>query len=416
MRSTKTFKEELKAIGDIPGVLYESERDYIDNAAKRSPFFVLQELERQFRLDAYRSIDKIEYRRLPNIPDTQYVFENSLEKVYKSSKRSDEDLAETLFEETGMDIEGALNAYAVDVVGGQFSRLGALTADLGTEAFGCYLPWHAFVRSSSTPWGLYIFLEPLLLWTAQVYVNSQQLPKPKPKLLTLLNLLFNVTFRHELFHYHIERFAIRQEVIQRKPIYRPYVSEVRAKVAGTHDWLEEALAQAVVLESTLLRNRSGFSKEVIKKILILEFNKFPPGYRDFDCPTYSGPEIAHEYLGTQVARVELEPQHLVTELATPLKEYSADSAGVPGYLVWHPAVASRFQLTPPRTQQFKRFASRSGMERVGSGPGDHEVYRHGSRKFHINEKRGVIDLASIKALAKIMKTPVYSLIKQIREA
>ena len=192
MRSIKTFKEELKAIGDIPGVLYESEHDYIDNTGKSSPFFVLRELERQFRLDAYASIGEAEDRALPNIPDTQYVFENSLDKVYNSSKRSDEDLAETLFEETGLDIEGVLNAYAVDVVGGQLSSLGALTADLGTEAFGCYLPWHAFVRSSSTPWGLYIFLEPLLLWTAHIYVHSPQLPKPKPKLLTLFNLLFNV--------------------------------------------------------------------------------------------------------------------------------------------------------------------------------------------------------------------------------
>src|SRR5262249_52450709 len=213
-----------------------------------------------------------------------------------------------------------------------------------------------------------------------------------------------------------ERFAIRQEVIQRKPIYRPYVSIVRTQVACTRDWLEEALAQAVVLESTLLRNRAGFPKKAIKKILILEFEKFPPGYRDFDCPTYSGPAMAHKYLGAQIARGEFTPQHLVTELATPLKEYSADSAGVPGYLVWHPAVASRFQLTPPRTQQFKRFARQSRMEHVGPGPGDHEVYRHGSHKFHINTKRGVIDLASIKALAKIMKTPVYSLIKQIRDA
>jgi hypothetical protein len=126
--------------------------------------------------------------------------------------------------------------------------------------------------------------------------------------------------------------------------------------------------------------------------------------------------MAHKYLGAQVARVELKPPHLVTELATPVKEYSADSAGVPGYLVWHPAVASRFQLPLPRAQQFKRFARQSGMERVGPGPGDHEVYRHGSRKFHINDKRGVVALASIKALAKIMNTPVYSLIKQIREA
>src|SRR5260370_28881123 len=102
MRSTKTFNEELKAIGDIPGVLYESKSDYIGNIAKRSPFFVLWELERQFRLDEVISTGEAKYRGLPNIPDMQYVFENSLEKVYSSSKQSGEDLAETLFEETGL--------------------------------------------------------------------------------------------------------------------------------------------------------------------------------------------------------------------------------------------------------------------------------------------------------------------------
>jgi len=272
------------------------------------------------------------------------------------------------------------------------------------------------VRSPRTPWGLYLFLEPLCFWTAQIYVHSPQLPTPKPRPLTLFNLLFQVTFRHELFHYHVERCAIRQEVMQRRPVYRPYVSDVRTAVAETSDWLEEALAQAVVLESTLVTRRSGFSHKTLKRLLVHEFKTFPAGYRDFDCPSYGGPAQAHKYLGAQIARGVRTPQHLVTALATPLQEYSVDAASVPGYLVWHPAMASRFQLTMPKTHQFKRFARQSGIEHVGPGPGDHEVYQHGRRKFQLNEKQGVVDLASMKALAHIMNTSLACLLTQIRAA
>ena len=97
----------------------------------------------------------------------------------------------------------------------------------------------------------------------KVYVSVSKTKNTTP--IGVFTLLFCAVYRHELFHYHVERFATRLEVLYRHPTYRPYVEDVRHKVAGTSRWLEEALAQAVVLNSSLVSKRSRYTKKRVQR-------------------------------------------------------------------------------------------------------------------------------------------------------
>ena len=72
---------------------------------------------------------------------------------------------------------------------------------LGMEAYGTYLPWHAFARSS-TPWAIYILPVRIAEWTSDLLRASKHLPSPPPSWDRMFFTLFWVTYRHELFHWH----------------------------------------------------------------------------------------------------------------------------------------------------------------------------------------------------------------------
>src|SRR5262245_22787385 len=162
-RSRRTFKSELIAVGGIPGVLWDQPADY-EGHQPGAPLF--EPIHRwDSTADAVRRSNPLDDDRLypkgpsdqetpPDrpIPGTGHVFTESLDQIYRSGQKSDEALAAAVHRATGVDLDELLREAA-----GQgpstARRLADLTADLGMEAFGCYLPWHAFVKSSTTPWG-----------------------------------------------------------------------------------------------------------------------------------------------------------------------------------------------------------------------------------------------------------------------
>jgi hypothetical protein len=147
-----------------------------------------------------------------------------------------------------------------------------------------------------------------------------------PNRLSALLSPFEAMTNHELFHFYVERFVLKQEVIQRIPIYRPYVERLRSQVRRTDRWLEEALAQAVVLESRLVSRKAGYNRKAIKTMLVPEFRKFPEGYRQFECKPWSGPAQAHRFFAAQVVTAEERPSFTSTDLAAPKKLYRGSGA------------------------------------------------------------------------------------------
>jgi hypothetical protein len=128
-----------------------------------------------------------------------------------------------------------------------------------------------------------MFLEKLLEWAVIIHRSGLYLPTPKLDLVTVFRRLWWITYRHELFHFHVELYATRLESALRHPVYRPYVECVRAQVANTPEWWEEALAQAVVLPSKMVKRALGIDKKYIEAYIVPYFQIFPEGYRRFEC-------------------------------------------------------------------------------------------------------------------------------------
>lgn len=260
--SEKTFEVEGNSFRNIPGIFWGSEREYpIDPFSGILEGFEVgdsQVVGEDFSNDA---------EDIPKRRDREIRFfgrgglflldrKDAMNRIGNAAGKSDTDFAEALWESLGIDISEELERSADSGLPSGRS-LQDLTAKFGTDAFGTYCPWHAFGRSSETPWGFYLFFEKLIEWADALHQSGQFLPDPKPSPLKVFQLLWLVTYRHELFHFHVERYATRLESALRRPIYRPYVERVRTPVMNSDKWLEEALAQAVVLVSTYVKRTLG---------------------------------------------------------------------------------------------------------------------------------------------------------------
>lgn len=415
MRSDSTFAEEMESVGGIPGVLYESLGQY-DEENGRPPLAGLDVVHGSSDEDLSADPGSLADQR-STAPDldgrrwlqgTPYVVDDiDIRVITDKETGGPGKLNELIADRCGIDVETAVGRALRDHAG-RFALAEAVT-DFGTESLGEYLPWHAFARSTSTPWGMYFFPEALIYWAADIWEAAHRLfPTITPS--DALWIAFYVTYRHELFHFHVERFAIRQEVLQRRPVFRPYLSRVRRVVTQTEDWLEEALAQAVVLSSTLVANRVGLKMKQLRDILRPLFDRFPDGYRHFRCKRMGGVTKAHKLLGAQVVSGAVDPGFIATELATPKREYGESPSKTPGYLVFAPKALSRFQLPRPARKRCKRYLRGQGWHYIGPGPGDHERWKVNGHTIHVNFRKGEADLASLKAIAGASGMPVAQLV------
>lgn len=414
MKSQSTFSEEMQNIGHISGVLFSKEQA----ESQIPPTWVIHE----YGFDDIPVVSQSDAQNSePYDIDDDWIrvsgFDGRAKRIdtdwiARSRPPSPEEFVTELL---GMDVENAVAVIGADAARVRM-RVSTATAKFGTDAFATYLPWHKYANSRRTPWGMWFFLEPLLWWAAYLrHAASQSGLSLSTR--QAFNVAFYVAYRHEQFHFHVERFAIRQEVLQRMPVYLPYDKQVfsNRKIVGTKDWLEEALAQAVVLESTWLYRRLGFKKHHLRPFLEDQFRGFGGGYRDFECKSHGGPDEAHKLLGAQVARAVCRPKRPATEFATPKREYVTASELVPGYLAFTPRIVSRFQLGMPKIHNWRKWARRNGFNHEGPGPGDHEVWEHNGKRVQINPKGNECDFASMKAVAKMCRVSIRTLVDKIRE-
>lgn len=305
--SSNTFREEVDFLEThVPSALYGASDVYqfLDD--------VLEDLhEQELTLFPLESFDGLEIRQV----DIYSIFEqlNNSDTAY---------IAEDTSSSLGFNFNIGVDKDEID-------GLANLVAEFGRDAFGPYLPMHAFYNSAKTPWGIYLYPE---LIRERAKILQKAVPYPITSKQYLAIYLYAV-YRHELFHYQTERFATKLEIAFAQPFFKPYHTNVFAPLHYTEDWLEEALAEASVLESVLVQNRTGIKSSIIKDIYKYDLQFMPPGYRDYHCKKYGGPTKAHKTFAAQIVGGSIKPNHKSTALFTVKGEFGADDKKVPVYMV-----------------------------------------------------------------------------------
>jgi hypothetical protein len=162
MRSRNTFAEEYEVLGKIPGLLFEDEPP-IPDPTGRFPSGLLDSIYSERVSDA--GLQSPDYVLREEFLDTG-CFVQGFDVNVASHVGVTGGIENWVLETLGIDIVAACAAAEGSSSGR--GRLAEATARFGSEAFGCYLPWHTFGRSRRTPWGMYFFLEPLIDWAAQL--------------------------------------------------------------------------------------------------------------------------------------------------------------------------------------------------------------------------------------------------------
>jgi hypothetical protein len=199
-----------------------------------------------------------------------------------------------------------------------------LIRKFGRDAYGCYLPFHYYKDC----WGIYLFKEIIEKRVSELY----EIFRNEISLKDLKKMYMYAVYRHELFHYHVERFCTKLEIAIKQPVYKN--SRVMAElVRGTDEWLEEALAESAVLSSELVKNRTGLKPKLIRKIYEYDLDFMPPGYRDYKCLNFGGPVKAHQVFSGQLIENNLEPKHPPTPLFGVKNEFVSMDKKVPAFLV-----------------------------------------------------------------------------------
>lgn len=339
LKSTKTFKDEFDVLYDhVPDALYADPNDASYIFFTSTLLNYLQEHKHAYMLDYAVRFDEPQ-RELFAQEESPWITPFQVNAFLQSLAENATD--EVAFEEIFSQYFGfsAYRAYEYYSGGTKQVNLANAVTEFGKDTFGCYLPMHAFYRSSETPWGIYLFPELIIERASALFHEINE------GLAWWEHLMFYwyAVYRHELFHYQVERFATRLEMLFNKPFYKPYQSTVSYQVQHSEDWLEEALAENAVLNSRLVFNRTRINARIFKKIYKYDLLSMPPGYRDYHCRKHGGPEAAIRKLSAQIANCTVEPTQKLTDLMTIKIEYGGKDTVVPGYSMINPEVKGRFQ-------------------------------------------------------------------------
>ena len=204
---------------------------------------------------------------------------------------------------------------------------------LGAEFFGFYLPYHKYHKSNR--WGIYLMKEPIQEHCDLLYHSQEEyLGKEILSYEEVQQIFIYCIFRHETFHYQVETFVTRMELIQNKALYLPYQSEVEPLVMNSKHWLEEALAESSVIRSRYVFNKNkGVKANHITAMYEWHLKMMPPGYSDFDCEEYDGPDEAHKYFASQLKETARNPKAILPKSMTIKSLNLHDFNSVPTYWV-----------------------------------------------------------------------------------
>lgn len=208
-----------------------------------------------------------------------------------------------------------------------------LAKRLGAECFGFYLPYHRFHKSKR--WGIYLMKEPILEHCNLLYHSQEEfLGQEILSYEEVQQVFIYCIFRHETFHYQVETFVTRMELIRNKALYLPFQAEVESLVQNSKHWLEEALAESSVVRSKYVSNKNkGVKAKHIKAMYEWHLKMMPPGYRDYQCHEYGGPDEAHMYFASQLKETARVPDAILPKSLTVKSLNLHDFSSVPTYWV-----------------------------------------------------------------------------------
>ena len=180
----------------------------------------------------------------------------------------------------------------------------ALVSDIGREAFGMYLSMHYYFKSKKNPWGIYLFADVILLWAEKLYND-----KGKSLGLSIEEVQYAFTyavFRHNLFHFQVERYSTEIEILTHKVNFRQYKKNVYWPTKHSEDWLEKILAEVTVLNTLEMLKKTDLISEEFRKLYEFDLKKMPSGYKHYHCNKYGGPRNAISIFASQIAQCKID--------------------------------------------------------------------------------------------------------------
>jgi len=105
-------------------------------------------------------------------------------------------------------------------------------------------------------------------------------------------------------------------------------------VTNSKHWLEEALAESSVVRSRYVSNKNkGVKAKHITAMYEWHLKMMPPGYSDYECRAYGGPDEAHKYFVSQLREVKRTPEAILPKSMTIRSLNLHDFSSVPTYWV-----------------------------------------------------------------------------------
>jgi hypothetical protein len=164
----------------------------------------------------------------------------------------------------------------------------ACIRELGFEALGVYISFHWPLKDER--WGIFLYRNTMRALSRRIEQDLKIADSLAAKLVEQL------VFRHEMFHFKFDLYALHEKLILGKPLYCEYLSKIYKKVVYTEECYEEALVNLTTIQSARgwkrrLRLPSSPNKHLRKLC-----ENSPPGYSDFD----KAPEVLRGGLGGQL--------------------------------------------------------------------------------------------------------------------
>ena len=235
-------------------------------------------------------------------------------------------------------------------------------------------------------------------------------------------------------HFKVESFALNAEMHRQQGVYVPYLQNVYVETYESDAWLEEALANATVLHSRVIKKliHDLYPHRPVDWWRIIAegfFDRQPKGYTNYSLTRgwsddqkhkdgYAGPRTsdrrdAMNYLCNQIVTGQVRPdgKSIPFFAFLPDNYFLRAESLVPIYVVQtHDEERSFINLQTPTRREWEWFLRQIGFEATAFGDGDHTVWKRTRGGFrpltidyygkHLNERSFLSSLRTLKIKRK----------------